>query len=78
MGPINVKDTRRQIKALLDRVEAGETITIARRGAIIAKLVPRDKRARRLPSLIALRRIIRPKGRPLSALIQDARMEDRA
>jgi prevent-host-death family protein len=78
LGPINVKDTRRQIKTLLDRVEAGETITIARRGTIIAKLVPPDKRARRLPSLIALRRIIRTKGRPLSALIQDARMEDRA
>lgn len=40
MGPINIKGTRRQLKVLLDRVEAGETITISRRGAVIAKLVP--------------------------------------
>jgi len=78
MGPVNVKDTRRQLKALLDRVEAGETIAIARRGAIVANLVPPDTRAKRLPSLIALRRTIRPKGRPLSILIQEARMEERA
>ena len=44
MGPINIKDTRRQLKALLDRVEAGETIAISRREAVIAKLVPPDTR----------------------------------
>jgi antitoxin (DNA-binding transcriptional repressor) of toxin-antitoxin stability system len=73
MGPINIKDTRRQLKALLDRVEAGETIAIFRRGAVIAKLVPLDTRTRRLPSLMALRRAIKPKGRPLSTQVQDAR-----
>jgi prevent-host-death family protein len=78
MGPINIKDTRRQLKTLLDRVEAGETIAISRRGAVIAKLVPPDTRKKRLPSLMALRRTIRSKGRPLSTLIQEARMEDRA
>ncbi|MBX3301879.1 MAG: type II toxin-antitoxin system prevent-host-death family antitoxin [Nitrospira sp.] len=78
MGPINIKGTRRQLKVLLDRVEAGETITISRRGAVIAKLVPPDIQKKRLPSLKALRRTIRPKGRPLSTLIQEARMEDRA
>ncbi len=36
MGPINIKDTRRQLKTLLDRVEAGETIAISRRGTVIA------------------------------------------
>lgn len=78
MEPVNVKDTRRQLKTLLDRVEAGETVAIVRRGTIVAKLVPPDTRTKHLPSLIALRRTIRPKGRPLSALIQDARMEERA
>lgn len=77
MESINIKDTRRQLKALLDRVEAGETIAISRRGAVIAKLVPADTRTRRLPSLVTLRRTIRPKGRPLSTLIQESRMEDR-
>lgn len=78
MEPVSVKDTRRRLKTLLDRVEAGETIAIARRGAVIAKLVPPETQTRRLPSLAALRRTIKPKGRPLSALIEEARMEDRA
>ena len=73
MGPISVKDTRRQLKILLDRVEAGETIAIARRGAVIAKLAPADTRPKRLSSLANLRHTIRAKGRPLSALVQEAR-----
>lgn len=77
MGSVSVKDTRRQLKALLNRVEAGETIVIARRGAVIAKLVPPDTRTKRLPSLATLRHTIKPKGRPLSTLVQEARMEDR-
>jgi prevent-host-death family protein len=78
MGTINVKETRRQLKTLLDRVEAGETIAIARRGAVVAKLVPPARRPKRLPSLAALRRTIRPKGRPLSNVVQRARTEERA
>lgn len=78
MGPVSVKDTRRQLKTLLDRVEAGETIAIARRGSVIAKLVPPGTRIKRLPSLATLRRTIRPKGRPLSIVVQEARTEDRA
>lgn len=78
MEPISVKDTRRHLKALLDRVEAGETIVIARRGAVIAKLAPPDTQAKRLPSLATLRQTIKPQGRPLSTLIEEARMEDRA
>ncbi|THJ21929.1 MAG: type II toxin-antitoxin system prevent-host-death family antitoxin [Nitrospira sp. CG24D] len=78
MGTVNVKETRRQLKTLLDRVEAGETITIARHGAVVAKLVPPAKRPKRLPSLAALRRTIRPKGRSLSNAVLQARTEERA
>ena len=78
MGTVNVKETRLQLKTLLDRVEAGETITIARHGAVVAKLVPPEKRPKRLPSLAALRRTIRPKGRSLSSIVQQARTEERA
>lgn len=78
MGIVNVKETRRQLKTLLDRVEAGETITIARHGAVVAQLMPPAKRPKRLPSLAALRRTIRPKGRPLSSVVQQARTEERA
>lgn len=78
MGTVNVKETRRQLKTLLDRVETGETIAIARYGAVVAKLVPPARRPKRLPSLAALRRTIRPKGRPLSNVIQRARTTERA
>ena len=40
MGSVNVKETRRFLKSLLDRAEGGETITIARRGEVVARLVP--------------------------------------
>ena len=75
---VNVKETRRQLKTLLDRVEAGETITIARHGAVVAKLVPPARRPKRLPSLATLRKSIKPKGRTLSRVVRDARTEDRA
>ncbi len=78
MGMVNVKETRRQLKTLLDRVEAGETITIARHGAVVAKLVPPAQRPKRLPSLATLRKSIKPKGRTLSRVVRDARTEDRA
>ena len=78
MGMVNVKETRRQLKTLLDRVEAGETITIARHGAVVAKLVPPARRPKRLPSLATLRKSIKPKGRTLSRVVRDARTEDRA
>lgn len=77
-GTVNVKETRRQLKALLDRVEAGETIAIARHGAVVAKLVPPARRPKRLPSLATLRKSIKPKGRTLSRVVRDARTEDRA
>ncbi|TKB85533.1 MAG: type II toxin-antitoxin system prevent-host-death family antitoxin [Nitrospira sp.] len=78
MGTVNVKETRRQLKTLLDRVEAGETITIARHGPVVAKLVPPAKRPKHLPSLVALRRTIRRKGRSLSSTVQQARTEEHA
>lgn len=78
MGVVNVKETRRQLKTLLNRVEAGETITIARHGLVVAQLVPPTKRLKRLPSLAALRRTIRLKGRPLSSVVKQARAEERA
>lgn len=77
-GTVNVKETRRQLKALLDRVEAGETIAIARHGAVVAKLVPPARRPKRLPSLVTLRKTIKSKGRTLSRVVRDARTEERA
>jgi prevent-host-death family protein len=78
MASVNVKETRRQLKTLLDRVEAGETIAIARHGEVVAKLIPPARCPRRLPSLRALRRSIKRKGRTLSSAVIRVRLEERA
>jgi antitoxin (DNA-binding transcriptional repressor) of toxin-antitoxin stability system len=78
MGSVNVKETRRLLKSLLDRAEAGETIAIARRGEVVARLVPPSRHPRRLPSLSELRRSIKRKGRSLSRIVMDSRTEERA
>lgn len=78
MGSVNVKETRRLLKSLLDRAEAGETITIARRGEAVARLVPPFRPPRRLPSLRLLRHSIKKKGRSLSQIVVDSRLDERA
>lgn len=78
MGSVNVKETRRILKALLDRAEAGETITIARRGEVVARLVPPSRHLRRLPSLSRLRDSIKRQGRSLSRIVIDSRVDERA
>lgn len=78
MGSVNVKETRRFLKALLDRAEAGETITIARRGEVVARLVPPSRHLRRLPSLSRLRDSIKRQGRSLSRIVIDSRVDERA
>jgi prevent-host-death family protein len=78
MGSVSVKETRRHLKSLLDRAERGETITIARRGEVVARLVPPSRHPRRLPSLKQLRQSIKTKGRALSRVVVDARLDERA
>ena len=78
MASVNVKETRRQLKTLLDRVQAGETIAIARRGEVVAKLVPPARRLNRLPSLSTLRRSIKRRGRTLSSVVIRSRLDERA
>jgi prevent-host-death family protein len=78
MGSLNVKETRRLLKSLLDRAEAGETIAITRRGEVVARLVPPFRHPPRLPSLSELRSSIKKQGRALSRIVMDSRLEERA
>ena len=43
MPTFNVHDAKTQLSRLLERVEAGETVTIARAGKPIADLVPHTR-----------------------------------
>ncbi len=73
MLKINVKDARDRISELLDRVERGEEITILRRGKTIARLIPPERKVKRLPDLTEFRAKIRIKGSLTEALMKERR-----
>jgi prevent-host-death family protein len=66
---INVKEARQNLRAVLERVAAGEEVVLVRHGRPVARLVPPAPAAERLPSMASLRRSVRIAGRPLSAEI---------
>lgn len=43
MSSVPVRELQREIKAILDRVEHGESVDITRRGRPIARLVPAQR-----------------------------------
>jgi prevent-host-death family protein len=51
--PVNVYEAKTQLSRLLERVEGGEEVVIARAGKPVAKLVPLRQRPRRVPGLWA-------------------------
>ena len=55
MMQVTVAEAKTQLSSLLDAVEAGEAVVIARRGKPIAELVPRLHVRDLLPQLTALR-----------------------
>lgn len=57
MDAVNLSDAKAHLSALVDRAEAGEEVTILRRGRAVAKLVPADgpRKAIDLEALRALR-----------------------
>ena len=66
---INVKEARQSFRAVLERVAAGEEVVLLRHGRPVARLVPPEPAAERLPSMARLRGSVRIAGRPLSAEI---------
>ena len=53
MTMVNVYEAKTQLSQLLNRVERGEEITIARNGRPVARLVPMTTRRNRTPGLFA-------------------------
>jgi prevent-host-death family protein len=74
---VSVKDARRQFRALLNRVTAGEEVVIQRRGKDVARIVPPTRPSRRLPDLSGFRASLRVRGEPLSAVVARARKGER-
>ncbi len=76
MQTVNIKEARKNLSTLLNRVETGEEIVITRRGNIIAKLVP-TKQGGDLPSMKKFRSSIRSSDKSLSHVVVDSRKEER-
>ena len=51
--PVNIHEAKTHLSRLIERVEAGEEITLARAGRPVARIVPfRPKREPRTPGLL--------------------------
>jgi prevent-host-death family protein len=48
MDTVSLADAKAHLSALIDRVEAGETVTITRRGKVVARLSPPVKPRERI------------------------------
>ena len=57
---VNIHEAKTHLSRLVERVEAGEEITIARAGRPVARLVPVEQRRPRRPGLWKGRVVIGP------------------
>lgn len=78
MIELSVRDARARFAWLLQQVEAGEEVTLLRRGRPVARIVAEPvKEQVSLPDLSEFRASIQVRGRPLSQLVVDRRTEER-
>lgn len=77
MLEINAKEARKNLSAILDRVERGEEVIITRRGRRIARVSHPAEDMSPLKSLKMFRQGIRVKGDDLSQTVVDQRTEER-
>ena len=74
---VNTRDARKRLSELLDRVEAGEEITITRHGNAVARMIRAREPNKTLPGLGSLRRSLRLEGEPVSETVRKMREEHR-
>lgn len=77
MAQVSIREVRSNLRALMERVEAGEEIVIVRRGRGVARLVPLAQEPRRFPDLTAFRASHRLSGEFLSETVIRQRRDAR-
>jgi prevent-host-death family protein len=77
MVQVTIREARTNLKALIDRAEAGEEIVILRRGKQVARLIPPQPRPGRFPDLSSFRESIALTGEPPSETVIRERREAR-
>ena len=77
MVTVNLAHAKAHLSALLDRVQAGEEVTITRHGRPVAHVLSaqRQKDALRLDDLAAFRATLPPLRRPSVEALREARDE---
>lgn len=77
MKTVSVTETKAHLSELLDRIEKGEEIVVARRGKPVARLMPVIPRKKPFPSLAEFRDKIPPLKTSGSKMLQRIREEGR-
>lgn len=79
MGNVNLADAKAHLSELVDRVQAGDTIDITRRGRPVARLTAVAKPRKRidLAMLEALTAVMPPQDERASDLVRSMRDGDR-
>lgn len=79
MDQVNLADAKARLSAIIDRIEAGESIEITRRGKAVARLSPilQPKKKIDMEALKALDRLGPPQTESAGDFIRRMRDEDR-
>ncbi|MDQ3460203.1 MAG: type II toxin-antitoxin system prevent-host-death family antitoxin [Deinococcota bacterium] len=75
MIEVTAAKARKDFTELLDRAEAGETITVTRHGKVVARIVPADTRP--WGDMEAFRKRLTVSGKPASQMVIEERREAR-
>lgn len=73
MGTITGREARSNFRDVMDRVQAGEEITVLRRGKPVARIVPPRSGCEPLPDLTEFRDSIQVRGQSLRASLSEER-----
>ncbi len=79
MGAISLADAKAHLSELVDRVEAGESVDITRRGKPVARLTAVARARRRIDRSIlqALTAALPPQAQDAAELVRSMRDDDR-
>lgn len=73
MVKISLREARVRLPELLDRAEHGEEVVVVRHGKPVARIVPVECAAKKLPSLRDFRASIGPSGQSTVDLVRKDR-----
>jgi prevent-host-death family protein len=77
MSTFTLAEARAQLSRLISMVEAGEEVTITKRGRAVVKLVPIDPPLHKMPSLAEHRAQMTPQAESAGEFMRKLRESDR-